>query len=174
MRAMCFNGAKSWQLGWYADNGGHKEVDLLASGDSIGTHLAALDDYLQGKTVATGQQEPVVMKINNPDPDSLDDYYVMYNKQKGVNFEVREYPDEVVIVKGSWGKQSWIAGHLHMNGNTMYTDFDYGGAAYPYKVLNVRLNDLVLYYDENGATTTGMEYPFNTVPEYAVLDSTLR
>jgi hypothetical protein len=103
---MCFNGVKSWLLGWYSDR--HKTFDPLTGGNLVGTKMAALDDYLTGKTTT---EHSVVLKIVT-DSTEADDYYVMYNRAKGVNAEVRRYANEVTITKGRAGAASTMVGHL--------------------------------------------------------------
>jgi hypothetical protein len=102
MHAMCFNGAKSWELNWYADNNGYRTSDPISSGNTVGAKMAALDDYLNGET--TADHSVVLMIVDN---SQNDDYYVMYNRKKGVNYQVVEYGDEVTITKGRAGEQSW-------------------------------------------------------------------
>jgi hypothetical protein len=103
---MCFNGAKSWFLGWYDDR--HKKFDPLTDVILIGAKMVALDDYLTGKTTSA---HAVVLKIVT-DATEADDYYVMYNRAKGVNEEVQEYADQVTITKGREREPSYHVGHL--------------------------------------------------------------
>jgi hypothetical protein len=111
LHKMCFNGAKSWFLGWY-DIGGHTTYDPLMNVNLVGTKMAALDDYLTGKTTS---QHAVILQIVT-DSTEADDYYVMYNKAKGVNAQVVEYPDSVTITKGRVGELSKHVGHLASSG----------------------------------------------------------
>jgi hypothetical protein len=110
---MCFNGLQSWLLGWYSNR--HKTYDPLTNGNLVGTKMAALDDYLTGKTTS---QHSVVLKIVT-DAAEPDDYYVMYNRAKGVNAEVRRYPNEVTIIKGRTGVDTKLVGHLASSGQTL-------------------------------------------------------
>jgi hypothetical protein len=108
--AMCFNGAKSWELDWYAARNGYRTAVPSTDGNTVDVRMAALDDYLTEKTQA---EHSVVLKI--VDLSQADDYYVMYNRKKGVNGEVVEYPDEVIITKGRAGEQSYLIGHLSLS-----------------------------------------------------------
>jgi hypothetical protein len=110
---MCFNGLQSWLLGWYSDR--HKTYDPLINGNLVGTKMAALDDYLAGKTT---KQHSVVLKIAT-DANEADDYYVMYNRAKGVNAEVRKYPNEVTVTKGRVDVDSKLVGHLASPGQVL-------------------------------------------------------
>jgi len=102
---LCFNGQKSWYLGWYED----RHHTVTPETNSWVGKIAGIDDYLNGQTT----NEKVVVKIDNM--LSSTDLYVMYNRKEGVNSGVVDYPNEVVIVEGSVGNvasQSWLLGHL--------------------------------------------------------------
>jgi PT repeat len=110
---MCFNGLQSWLLGWYSDR--HRTYDPLVNGNLVGTKMVALDDYLKGKT---NSSHTVVLKIVT-DASEADDYYVMYNRAKGVNAEVPRYANEVTIIKGRTGADSKLVGHLASPGQVL-------------------------------------------------------
>jgi len=66
---LCFNGAKSWQLGWYASrNHEYNVADGIWNGRLIGQV-----DYANGNDITS----KVVLKLNTP---SSSDYYVMFNR----------------------------------------------------------------------------------------------
>jgi hypothetical protein len=104
---MCFNGAKSWWLGWYSDPG--KEGHVTISSESWEGKLVGIDDYVNNKFV--NGEHHVIARIDRPSSD--DDLYVMFNRMKGVNSEVVEDGDRVTVVSQSGvDTQSWLQGSL--------------------------------------------------------------
>eukprot|EP00545_Synedropsis_sp_CCMP1620_P004829 CAMPEP_0119002810 /NCGR_PEP_ID=MMETSP1176-20130426/143_1 /TAXON_ID=265551 /ORGANISM="Synedropsis recta cf, Strain CCMP1620" /LENGTH=783 /DNA_ID=CAMNT_0006954337 /DNA_START=114 /DNA_END=2465 /DNA_ORIENTATION=+ len=81
---MCFNAAKSWQLGWYQDKSA--EYNPAEKGTFTG-YLTAFVDY---KSVTVGE-EFVQFKIL--------DYFLIYNKAKGINHETKEFANMVTITE---------------------------------------------------------------------------
>ena len=119
----CFNGAKSWFLGWYADR--HKTViPTTSSWDGL---VAGVNDYVQGQTTAGVHH--VVVKIDNT--SSSTDLYMMYNKREGMNSGVVKYPNLITIVSASNGvvsDQSWLVAAL--NATQTYRASGFSGQAY--------------------------------------------
>ena len=84
---MCFNGAKSWQIGWYND----RKVIMnpkTASGSTVVT-LVGVANY---KNVAN---IPVVLKLET---DTVNDYFIAFNRATGINADNKEADDEVTVV----------------------------------------------------------------------------
>jgi len=73
---VCFNGAKSWQSGWYQNDS--VEVDVLA-GEIFDGKIIGIDDYV--KNQYTSGIHSVVLKIPDPSNPSSD-YYVLFNRKK--------------------------------------------------------------------------------------------
>jgi len=98
---MCFNAAHSWQLGWYQD----RNVEIFPDNDGLNWsgQLFGVDDY--NSTNANAVLYAIVLKIKNVEP--LEDYYIMYNAQKGINRQVKEYPNKTMVV-GSHGRSTTI------------------------------------------------------------------
>ena len=72
---MCFNAAKSWQLGWYASmNSVFNAADRAWSGRLIG--------QVDMENPNTNPDSKVLVKLNTA---SDTDYYVMFNRKAGVN-----------------------------------------------------------------------------------------
>lgn len=93
---MCFNGAKSWYIGWYND----RHIEITPSNSWAG-RLAAVDDY----TSTVGGTHYIIAKAG--------DLFVMYNRAKGVNSEVQGYADLVTVVEQtSRTAQSWVVASL--------------------------------------------------------------
>mmetsp|Transcript_25370 Transcript_25370/g.42166 ORF Transcript_25370/g.42166 Transcript_25370/m.42166 type:complete len:865 (-) Transcript_25370:92-2686(-) len=79
---MCFNAAKSWQLGWYADKA--KEVF-----PEDGYFTAFLDAFVDYNSVSSG--EYVLLKAGN--------MFIIYNRGKGINSETQEFADTVTVTE---------------------------------------------------------------------------
>lgn len=80
----CFNAAKNWKAGWYSD----KAVTVDPRSGSWFGKLAAYVDY---KSVDNSYT--VLIKIGN--------YYMQFNKEKGINADSPEKEDTVTIVYAS-------------------------------------------------------------------------
>jgi hypothetical protein len=84
---MCFNAAKSWQLGWYED----KAVPLNEASDNIMSYqgvLGGIADYADS-------DHKVLVKLNT---GSSTDYYVNFNRQSGINVGTQEGRNQVTVV----------------------------------------------------------------------------
>jgi len=96
---MCFNAAKSWQLGWYQDR--NIEISLGGSKESLVWQgkLYGVDDYENIDDISA-----LVAKIEISNDE---DYYMMYNSKKGINVGTMNFGDKVVIVSSNGiGKSS--------------------------------------------------------------------
>ncbi len=98
---MCYNAAKSYQLGWYS--AGTFEVDLT-NGDTFIGNLYGVSDF-GGTSVA----RRVLLKINT---SSDVDYYVAFNRATGINEETREAGDMVTVVQQGGEGSSYSASKL--------------------------------------------------------------
>jgi Gametolysin peptidase M11 len=90
----CFNGVKSWQLGWYQDR--HLKVDVDDVSRPIS--LAAFVDYKR-----TSPDKPVLINI-------ADKYFLMYNRAKGFNAETQAMQDQVTVTESTPSLSSSRAG----------------------------------------------------------------
>ena len=99
---MCFNAAKSWQLGWYDDKSSEvKPEDGAFTGD-----LSAFVDY---NNVPTGGN--VLIKVGTK--------YMIFNKAKGINAETQEFANTITITDMPRdGDFSDAVGSLGSNGAT--------------------------------------------------------
>merc|ERR1719343_487275 len=84
--AICFNPAKSWQLGWYADKQIELDVDTDLSEEVTSFILNGVVDYQDNS-----DNRYIVVKIG--------DYYIGYNRAASFNTGVREASDQVTIVE---------------------------------------------------------------------------
>eukprot|EP00548_Thalassiothrix_antarctica_P009548 CAMPEP_0194158756 /NCGR_PEP_ID=MMETSP0152-20130528/77447_1 /TAXON_ID=1049557 /ORGANISM="Thalassiothrix antarctica, Strain L6-D1" /LENGTH=1354 /DNA_ID=CAMNT_0038868245 /DNA_START=102 /DNA_END=4166 /DNA_ORIENTATION=+ len=131
---MCFNAAKSWYTGWYSEPGkeGYEDLSFFSTpGELWIGKLVGIDDYLYG--IFDENQHRVVTKIG----ESL---YMMYNRKKGVNNDVKEYDDTVVIIQ-QWEEsgRSQVLASLDET-NSIYTYPNYIGDSYD---LVVKVCDIV-------------------------------
>lgn len=109
---MCFNGAKSFYLGWYSD----RHVTINPSNAWSG-RLAGVDEYVKGNTVQGAHY--VVAKVGK--------LYVMYNQKKGVNRGVVGDGDKVTVTEQPDArKQSWAVAAL--DAGQEYRTTDWGGS----------------------------------------------
>jgi hypothetical protein len=80
---MCFNAAKTWKLGWFADRSLEITHGMLSVEGFAGTLDAFVDyDKAQG-------DEYALFKIGTK--------YLIYNKKKGANLETQEFANTVTI-----------------------------------------------------------------------------
>jgi hypothetical protein len=90
---MCYNPQKNYQLGWYSDKA--KSIDPL---DGNGKHdlvLNGVEDYDRKNDAS------VVVRLAQS--SKVQDYYVGFNRAKGVNADTREDRDMVTIVRKEEG-----------------------------------------------------------------------
>jgi hypothetical protein len=84
---MCFNGAKSWQSGWYASK---SKVGVPSTGGCFEGNVYGISDF--GNTASS----TVLLKIND---FSLTDYYVPFNRQSGINAGTMEGGNQVMVTQ---------------------------------------------------------------------------
>ena len=96
---VCWNGAKSWESGWYASDS--MTVDPTVGVASL--DLVGVADWVEN--VYTSGQHKVVLKIQ--DTSEPESFYVIYNRAKGPNQGVTFAKDEVTVTMTIPGKTSW-------------------------------------------------------------------
>jgi uncharacterized protein YjlB len=93
---MCFDGFKSYVLGWYSDK--TAIVNPSTNGRWTGK-LTAFVDY------ASDAATTVLIKVGQA--------HLLFNRQKGMNSGTREKGDQVTVTNGNKaGRQSWNVGGL--------------------------------------------------------------
>ena len=94
---MCFNGAKSWLLGWYQDKS--VSVDLDVNDQSQNTWNGKLVGVTDYSDQLSAPEYSVVVEIVNGDQadNNIQNYYLLYNRKDGVNSGVPEHGDKVTI-----------------------------------------------------------------------------
>lgn len=98
---MCFNAAKSWQLGWYSDKA--IAIDPLLTSSWNG-RLVGMAEYKKA-----GPGDMVVVKLNTP---TSIDYYINFNRQTGINAETGEGGDQVLVVSQGGEGTSFASSRL--------------------------------------------------------------
>ena len=130
---MCFNGVKSWALGWYRDKSTSIDLDTNNQNSSWNGKLVGVTDYIS----ATPNEHVIVAEIVDSDniDDEIDNYYLLYNRQDGINSEVREFGDQVTITRGHFHaggtilKESRESDHvMHLSVGESYTIDNYKGS----------------------------------------------
>jgi hypothetical protein len=91
---ICFNGAKSWQLGWYASR---NHIYNIADGIWNG-RLIGLVDYVNGNDI--------ISKVNLKLPNDVVDYYVTFNRIKSGTMESM---NKVMIVRSVDSESALVA-----------------------------------------------------------------
>jgi hypothetical protein len=86
---MCFNAAKSSDLGWYDDR--RLELEPITEGPNL-VKLVGLSDY-----ASTLEGHVVILKIELA---GTTDLYLTYNRATGVNSGTKEFQNEVTVVQG--------------------------------------------------------------------------
>jgi hypothetical protein len=111
---MCFNAAKSWDFGWYSS----RHVVINPTNGYFHGLFIGIDDFLN---TVTSSNYNVVGKVG--------DYYLMYNRKKGVNSQVQGDGDTVTIIRQpSSGSVSWNEGQLiEASGSDTFVKAGWGG-----------------------------------------------
>jgi len=132
---MCYNGAKSWQIGWYND----RKIMLnpkteLASNANWGTlvTLVGIADYQNVPSI------PVVLKLET---GTDDDYFIAFNRAVGVNADNVEADDEVTVVlagkNGESVSSSDLKATLQVGERYVISKFGGGGRDCPIKLVSI-------------------------------------
>ncbi len=131
---MCFNGAKSWQLGWYDD----KEAEVTKDNAPWFGELVGLTNY------DTAGSRKVGIKLQRL--SSSTDYYIQFNHAVGINIDNGEYSNEVVIVEqsgeGSSPGQSWTKAHLSTGQTYSFSNFDNSGQTMSVTVNSINTDEV--------------------------------
>jgi hypothetical protein len=90
---MCFNPAKSWQLGWYSD----KRVAVNVNDGLFSGTLVGVDDYL-----SAGNNEYVNIMVEN----GSEDLFIGFNRNTGINSGTQEAPNKVTVQSQGGGSSN--------------------------------------------------------------------
>ena len=153
--AMCFNGHKHWQLGWYQQHSA--TVEFIDNGDDndddsnvwVGNVAAFVDADLIGSDGDNNSNDHVVLV-------RVGDLYVQYNRAKKFNHQTGELPDHLTIVQAYTDGTQLLKG-LRQPGSGddtttssssvfVYSNFTQDTAA---KDLTIRVCDTVTHSDDD-------------------------
>jgi hypothetical protein len=110
---MCFNAAKTWYFGWYSD----QQIAINPAEEPFNDEIVGINDVFEG---TAGDEKNVVVKIT----DNYNDYFLMYNRKKGINREAIGGADKVVITKQNAKNQnSLFIKALGVNQEWTYSNF---------------------------------------------------
>ena len=93
---MCFNGPKSWQLGWYG------QTQMIFKKNTEFYKYPGYIDYISNYFDITGvsgynPEERFFTIVKIPDSHDGYDYYVTFNHQSGINLETGEGANKVLV-----------------------------------------------------------------------------
>ena len=88
---MCFNGPKTWQLGWFTNHHGELKSNSYSwNGDLYGT-----SDYA---TVPSSTSSPMILKLVDPKSGrNRRDFYISFNAASGPNVDTWEGKNKVMV-----------------------------------------------------------------------------
>jgi len=92
---MCFNPANSFYLGWYKDQ--TSSYNAYSSGAGKEFTLNGICDYEPAKAGFGGDRKLVVLQLTQIGKDR--DFYIGYNRQKGINSGTYEDANQILILK---------------------------------------------------------------------------
>mmetsp|Transcript_40273 Transcript_40273/g.60406 ORF Transcript_40273/g.60406 Transcript_40273/m.60406 type:complete len:604 (-) Transcript_40273:380-2191(-) len=97
--AMCFNAAKSWQLGWYE---GTNQLITISTG-GVRSYVGQLSGIVNYDHVNNPNRNsnPILIKLNQNQKTNPDDYYITFNSKRSFNSETVEGGNQVTIVRAS-------------------------------------------------------------------------
>lgn len=114
---MCFNAAKSWQLGWFAD----KSLTIDPNNDAGTCYSGPL--YGQDSYVSSPADAKVLIQLQSI---GTEDYYIGFNGKQGSNSGTVEHGNRVLITtKAATGHSEKIA---NLGAGQSYTIANYDGS----------------------------------------------
>jgi hypothetical protein len=152
--AMCWNPAKSWQIGWYDSN--RKTIDpRQGSGTWSGT-IVGIANY-----DTNPENYPVIIKI---DTGTGVDQFIGFNRAMGVNRHNVEADDEVTIVETSGGgggesaAQSYLKAHLVQGEEYVYPNWADSGMNLIVKANKIHIDNSIAASASATASATAVGY----------------
>jgi hypothetical protein len=128
---MCFNAAKSWQLGWYTKR--HATVDI-SNPSYIGKLASIVDDPDE-------IGHPMLIKLVSLDGN---DCYINFNLKAGVNAETEEGGNQVLVTEaGSGYSDSDLKAKLDAGESYDIANFDGKGNVLSVEVVSISVFDKV-------------------------------
>ena len=91
----CYNSAKSWQLGWFAENSQDLGYDVTTNNPWDGKLIGV------GNAANPASDESVLLKLAN-------EYYIGYNYAHGFHYGTSEFANRVTVSTCVVRKKSWM------------------------------------------------------------------
>lgn len=147
---ICFNGAKSWQLGWYDD----KSKSITPSGDfHVAGRIASIVDYPTADA-------KVLFKIKQSNSEWA--YFLQYNAAKGFNSGTAEGRNKVMITAkqtGNSGNPSTLLSILGVGDSYSILNFDGKlGETLTVGVRAITPTEAFITIDLNGSSTSAPSF----------------
>ena len=119
---MCYNAAKSWQIGWYNDRKVMLSPTTQSNSYTTTVTMMGVADYQYSTNIST----PVVLKLET---NTDQDYFIGFNRAIGINADNKQADDEIIIVQtdsghGEVASQSWLRATLQVG--EQYTISNFG------------------------------------------------
>lgn len=117
---MCFNGAKTWYTEWYDEY----QLEVYPDIESFSGMFVGIDDIIKKNNISDDDHHVVIRIRALYEPD----LFVIYQRKKGINGEIPEDGDSVVITEqeGGEGQSWWIsalrAGESYEQDNWSYSN----------------------------------------------------
>ena len=130
----CFNGAKSFQLGWY--NSRTTTINMLSTSTVSPTTitLIGVSDHQNSQSSSSAK---VVVKLET----GTIDHYIAFNRQSGINSGTGKYGNEVIVTKSrDTNDVSFILAHSSSTGLLFMTTVTIGTSIYDIKVVVNSIN----------------------------------
>lgn len=150
---LCFNPAKSWQLGWYSLR--HIELDFTATRSFEG-QLIGVNDYQHTNS------EGKYVSVKVPTPGSDVAYYVGFNLAAGINVDTPEAANMVTVQSqvGKWF--SYLVAKLESGGLFSLPNFSEGKTLHiDVKSINLASSpptaDVQIYLEQSVACTVSSD-----------------
>ncbi len=125
---MCFNNAKNWQLGWYADRRAiAKPLESPWEGTLVG--------FAEYDVIPETSDSVVILKVQGDDVD----YYVGFNRRTGINSGTVEGGNQVTIQSRNLGTTNYVVSVLvaKLSSGRAYTISDFAGETVTIEVLSI-------------------------------------
>jgi hypothetical protein len=99
----CFNGGKSYQLGWYSD----RTITMNPTNSAFRGKLVGVAHYKDSESEHT-----VIVHVQTP--TGIDDVFISYNQAVGINFQTHNnFKNKVLVTQDKGGgSPSWSIGQL--------------------------------------------------------------
>ena len=156
--AMCFNGAKSWQLGWY--NTSHVELSLTTGSTWTGDLFGVVDF---DPSLTAGQN--VIVRFGFSQGLY---YYVMFNLAEGFNKGTKEGANQVLVTQQYYGYSSQLLAKLSEGDLYEQEDVNLDGDTLTISVEEIDLDAVIPYATVTICKSVELGFFFGFVLQFAL------